>query len=433
MYFGSVKFFKHLIVGVPLLILLVSLGLSIYFGIENGRKNEEIVELQKQLALSGADGADEPSAQILFELYKDAEDKDALLKLISDYDGELYASFAKEAFPAFNDHTQSAEPSDPTGTPARTGTPAETKKPDGTTKPSETKKPEGTSPTAGTTTTTGTTATTTTTTTQTRPRVTASLGTTRPTTTTTRAPFITTTHTSSAQSAAPAPGGSQYAALYPDLCVSGTDGIVYNADMDYIYLTFDDGPSKYTENILYYLDKHGIKATFFVVPDGSETSNARLKKIADAGHTIGIHSATHEYNKIYASVEAYLEDFKTAYDRVYAATGVKCELFRFPGGSINDFNGAWRDEIIAEMTRRGFIYFDWNVDSGDAAGATWTEMYTGVLNQIEGKNRAVVLMHDHGNGYNTVLVLEDIINALLNDERGFKLDRLTKNVKPVQF
>lgn len=203
--------------------------------------------------------------------------------------------------------------------------------------------------------------------------------------------------------------------------------------MDYLYFTFDDGPSKYTENILYYLDKHGIKATFFVVPDGSETSNARLKKIADAGHTIGIHSATHEYKKIYASVEAYLEDFKIAYDRVYEATGVKCELFRFPGGSVNDFNEKWREETIAEMTRRGFIYFDWNVDSGDAAGATWTEMYTGVLDQIEGKNRAVILMHDHANGYNTVLVLEDLINALLKDERGFKLDRLTKNVKPIQF
>lgn len=406
MYFGSVKFFKHLIVGVPVLILLVSVGLSIYFGIENGKKSEEIAALQKQLALSGTVGANEPSAQTLFELYKDSEDKNALLKLISDYDGELYASFAKEAFPAFNDHTIYAEPTDPsvtsagtgvgTGTSVETGTPAGTKKPEATTSPAGTTKPAATSPQS---------------------------------TTTTTKPFITTTHENTPSDS----GGASYAALYPDLYASSNEGIVYNADMDYIYLTFDDGPSQYTENILYYLDKHGLKATFFVVPDGSETSNARLKKIADAGHTIGIHTATHEYNKIYASVEAYLEDFKLAYDRVYAATGVKCELFRFPGGSVNDFNGEWRDEIIAEMTRRGFVYFDWNVDSGDAAGATWTEMYTGVLDQVEGKNRAVVLMHDHGNGYNTVLVLEDIINALLNDERGFKLDRLTKNVKPIQF
>lgn len=403
MYFGSVKFFKHLIVGVPLLILLVSIGLNIFFGIENGKKEEENIELRKQLILSGAVDVGDPSAQTLFEFYRDSREKEEFLRLVSDYDGALYASFAKEdSLPTMNEGGLMAVPKDSGGaTSSNTGTPP------GTTTPAS-------SPTTTT------------------PATTKSAATTTPAATTaatTSKPFITTSYNGSS----PVSGSATYTALYPDLYCDTTKDIVYNADMDYLYFTFDDGPSKYTENILLYLEKYGIKATFFVVPDGSETSNARLKKIADAGHTIGIHSATHEYKKIYASVDAYLEDFKIAYDRVYEATGVKCELFRFPGGSINDFNEKWRQEIIAEMTRRGFIYFDWNVDSGDAAGATWTEMYTGVLNQIEGKNRAVILMHDHANGYNTVLVLEDLIKAILNDDRGFKLDRLTKNVKPIQF
>ena len=403
MYFGSVKFFKHLIVGVPLLILLVSIGLNVFFGIENGKKEEENIELRKQLILSGAIDAGDPSAQTLFEFYRDSREKEEFLRLVSDYDGALYASFAKEdSLPTMNEGGLTAAPKDSGGAIS-----------------SNTAIPPGTSPAPASSSTT------------TAPATTKAATTTPAATTaaTTSKPFITTSYDGSS----PVSGSATYTALYPDLYCDTTRDIVYNADMDYLYFTFDDGPSKYTENILLYLEKYGIKATFFVVPDGSETSNARLKKIADAGHTIGIHSATHEYKKIYASVDAYLEDFKIAYDRVYEATGVKCELFRFPGGSINDFNEKWREEIIAEMTRRGFIYFDWNVDSGDAAGATWTEMYTGVLDQIEGKNRAVILMHDHANGYNTVLVLEDLIKAILNDDRGFKLDRLTKNVKPIQF
>lgn len=403
MYFGSVKFFKHLIVGVPLLILLVSIGLNIFFGIENGKKEEENIELRKQLILSGVIDVGDPSAQTLFEFYRDSREKEEFLRLVSDYDGALYASFAKEdSLPTMNEGGLMAVPKDSggesssnTGTPPGTTTPASSS---ATTTPTATNEAATTTPAAAT-------------------------------AAATSKPFITTSYNGSS----PVSGSATYTALYPDLYCDTTRDVVYNADMDYLYFTFDDGPSKYTENILLYLEKYGIKATFFVVPDGSETSNARLKKIADAGHTIGIHSATHEYKKIYASVDAYLEDFKIAYDRVYEATGVKCELFRFPGGSINDFNEKWRKEIIAEMTRRGFVYFDWNVDSGDAAGATWTEMYTGVLDQIEGKNRAVILMHDHANGYNTVLVLEDLIKAVLNDDRGFKLDRLTKNVKPIQF
>lgn len=403
MYFGSVKFFKHLIVGVPLLILLVSIGLNIFFGIENGKKEEENIELRKQLILSGAVDAGDPSAQTLFDFYRDSREKEEFLRLVSDYDGELYASFAKEdSLPTMNEGGLMAVPKDSDGeTSSNTGTPPGTTTPassPATTTPAATNSAAATTPAATT-------------------------------AATTSKPFITTSYNGSSLVS----GSATYTALYPDLYCDTTRDVVYNADMDYLYFTFDDGPSKYTENILLYLEKYGIKATFFVVPDGSETSNARLKKIADAGHTIGIHSATHEYKKIYASVDAYLEDFKIAYDRVYEATGVKCELFRFPGGSINDFNEKWREEIIAEMTRRGFVYFDWNVDSGDAAGATWTEMYTGVLNQIEGKNRAVILMHDHANGYNTVLVLEDLFKAILNDDRGFKLDRLTKNVKPIQF
>lgn len=365
MYFGSVRFFKHVIVAVTILLIVIP---CVFCGIMVAKLGEVDAENQKLKAEIGeyrlAGHQTVYTAEELFGLYKEnLEDKDEFLKLASQYDEAAYraAGGLEEAVPASSDAvtTQSAITAVTTKERGEAGDDV----------PGEIV-------------------------TEIRP---------------------------------------EYESLYPDLYADLPENIVYNMDMDYVYLTFDDGPSKYTDSILDYLRSYDIKATFFVVPDGSDESNAKLRKIADAGHTIGIHTATHEYNKIYASVEAYLEDFKTAYDRVYAATGVKCNLFRFPGGSINDYNTAIRDDLIAEMTRRGFIYFDWNVDSSDALGATWTEMYNTVLKQTADANRAVILMHDYNGGWNTVLVLEDIIKALVGDKRGYKLDRLTEYVKPIQF
>ena len=365
MYFGSVRFFKHVIVGVVILLIIVPCVFCFVLNSQLGELRAENDELKSQVGegkITSQQTVYEPEQ--LFSLYKDKlDDKQGFLGLVYDDNNELYLTAAgkDEDLPANNE--------------VITAVPV--------------KQPE-----------------------------------------TQSGSFDNTTEPEIASQEEVRPA---YEQLYPDLYADVPSDIIYNADMDYVYMTFDDGPSKYTENILYYLKQYDIKATFFVVPDGSAESNARLKAIADAGHTIGIHTATHEYNKIYASVDAYLEDFKIAYDRVYEATGVKCNLFRFPGGSINDYNTSIRDDLIAEMTRRGFIYFDWNVDSSDALGATWTEMYNTVLKQTAAANRAVVLMHDYNGGYNTVLVLEDIIKALINDKRGYKFDKLTEYVKPVQF
>lgn len=380
MYFGSVKFFKHLIITIIVLAILIPTGLCVYLGIQNSQKADRITDLEAQISdfrLENSSAFDTPEA--LFELYKAVEDKEAFLKLISQYDSVLYEKFVK-SLPALSEGITADTVASTTTVPPVTDDTEE----------------QDTQTSAATTTTAETT------------------------------PAFTTTSSSQ-------PTDGTYSSLYPELYCSATSGVTYNEDRDYVYFTFDDGPSQYTDSILYYLDKYNIKATFFVVPDNSEECARRMKKIVDAGHTIGVHSATHDYKQIYADVEAFLTDFKICYDRIYEATGVKASLFRFPGGSINDFNEETRNAIIAEMTRRGFVYFDWNVDSNDAGGADWTEMYVGVLDQISNTNRAVVLMHDRDDRYNTVLVLEDIIKALLADERGYKLDRLTEKTKPVQF
>ena len=231
---------------------------------------------------------------------------------------------------------------------------------------------------------------------------------------------------------------SEYANLYHDLYVERyADALSpkYKDDNGYIYLTFDDGPSKHTPSILNYLNRHNVAATFFVIPDNN--SSRFLNMILENGHTIGIHSASHDYYNIYSSVEAFLADFKKAYDLIFEQTGIKPEIFRFPGGSKNGYNHDVRKAIIAEMTRRGFVYFDWNVDSRDYADAGWTQMYNTVSKEVAENtakgHRSIILMHDRPGGMNTVLVVEDIVIMLLKDPNGYKFGKLDRNVRPVQF
>lgn len=244
--------------------------------------------------------------------------------------------------------------------------------------------------------------------------------------TTEKAPTVEPEESSEPVSAEP---DSPYAAVHTDMQVSCPEEFVREEGV--VYLTFDDGPSDNTYSILHYLDKYGVKATFFVVPTRTEECYELLRMIVDSGHSIGVHSASHDYEKIYASTEAFLEDFYEAWSIIYEATGVQTQIFRFPGGSVNDFNEDVRDDIIAEMTRRGFRYFDWNVNSNDAGGATWTEMYNSIPADIAGNYRSVVLMHDSVTRDNTVLVLEDVLKVLVGE--GYTLDSIHNDTKPVQF
>lgn len=224
---------------------------------------------------------------------------------------------------------------------------------------------------------------------------------------------------------------SPYADIRADMTVAPVGAEDMVREQGTVYLTFDDGPSQNTYTILSILRKYGVKATFFVVPSRTDECFALLRAIVNDGHSIGVHSASHDYEKIYASAEAYLEDFGEAWDIIYDATGVRTSLFRFPGGSVNDFNGDTRDAIIAEMTRRGFRYFDWNVDSNDVGGATWSEMYNSIPSDIAQSYRSVVLMHDSAPRENTVYVLEDILKVLVGE--GYKLDKINDDTMPVQF
>ncbi|MEG1878876.1 MAG: polysaccharide deacetylase family protein [Pseudoflavonifractor sp.] len=223
-----------------------------------------------------------------------------------------------------------------------------------------------------------------------------------------------------------------YEDLFPELYAAPAARSTVNSEKT-AYLTFDDGPSVQTPKILTTLAEYDVKATFFVVGQKDEQGQQWMRDIADAGHTLGVHTFSHHYEKIYASVEAYLDDFNEIYQQIYAATGNYPQVFRFPGGSINRYNQGLYQEIIAEMTRRGFVYFDWNVSAADAATtpATVAGIQSNVLGRTDKLRRAFVLMHDSAAKGNTAAALPGIIEGY--QAAGFTLAPLTPEVLPVAF
>ena len=223
-----------------------------------------------------------------------------------------------------------------------------------------------------------------------------------------------------------------YQKLYPELYAKPHKRNSIDREKT-VYLTFDDGPSARTPELLAILEEHGIKATFFVVAQESEEADQWMRDIVAAGHTLGLHSYSHDCSKIYESVETYLADFNAIYTKILAATGTAPQIFRFPGGSINTYNGATYQEIISEMVRRGFVYFDWNRMTGDAVqGSVPVQtLVNNALDRPHNARRLILLMHDSARFTNTVEALPQIIAGYR--EAGFSFAALTPEVKPIVY
>lgn len=163
-----------------------------------------------------------------------------------------------------------------------------------------------------------------------------------------------------------------------------------------VYLTFDDGPGPRTPELLDILKKYNVKATFFVV---NTKYISTIKRAAQEGHTIAIHSTTHKFDKIYRSEDAYFDDLYTMQQIIKNLTGQESKILRFPGGSSNTtsrkYNRGIMTRLVQAVTDKGFRYFDWNVDSNDAGGAkTADQVYYNVINGISKRQVSIVLQHD---------------------------------------
>lgn len=184
-----------------------------------------------------------------------------------------------------------------------------------------------------------------------------------------------------------------------------------------IYLTFDDGPStKVTKKILKTLEKEKVPATFFVIDYGSDPKKTELiQRALDDGCTIGIHGYSHDYSKIYRSVDAFMENVTSLHDKLLKDFNYDAFVMRFPGGSSNTVSKSYCKGIMSDLVKRiqleGYMYSDWNVDSTDASGSSIPakQLIASVKANCDPEKYNIILMHDSDAKATTAEALPAII------------------------
>lgn len=224
----------------------------------------------------------------------------------------------------------------------------------------------------------------------------------------------------------------EYSKLYPDLYVDKICPECAGEGEKIAFLTFDDGPSENTLKVLDVLEEKGAVATFFVLGSTmTEDGETALQRMTQMGCKIGIHTYSHKKNVIYSSIEGFLDDFYKVYTQIYELTGEKVNIYRFPWGSYNSYSKSIKKDLVAEMDRRGFTYYDWNVSAEDSVGApTESSIMKNILKDVTKYNQPVILMHDSSINDLTAQMLPTVIDKLI--ELGYSFGTLDER-EPCQF
>lgn len=198
---------------------------------------------------------------------------------------------------------------------------------------------------------------------------------------------------------------------------------VYFEEAKKIYLTFDDGPSRVTDDILDILDRYNVKATFFVLGSNVDANPELVKRAYDSGHFIASHGYTHKYSQIYESQENVLAEYNQSVEAIRKAIGVPTydpHLFRYPGGSSGGTYNAVKQQSINLLKQNNITYTNWNCLTGDSAGSTTIDDMWRELNaSSEGDDNLVILMHDAGDKDVTVEFLPQLIEKYLAEGYEF--------------
>ena len=188
-----------------------------------------------------------------------------------------------------------------------------------------------------------------------------------------------------------------------------------------VYITFDDGPSPYTDKILDILAEKNVKATFFVVNTGEQYYDS-MKRIVDEGHTIAMHSNSHIYSEIYSDLPSFKNDVTSIHDLIYSVTGFNTKYYRFPGGSTNQVSNVPIRDCIEYLNEKGYVYFDWNALNDDTVNLSLSadELNSRALGYVRrNSGDTILLLHDLEHHEGTVEALPTLIDTLI--EEGYSI------------
>lgn len=199
-----------------------------------------------------------------------------------------------------------------------------------------------------------------------------------------------------------------------------------------VYLTFDDGPSAVSEDVLDVLKAEGVPATFFVIGTTTEHDLSVYRRIAEEGHLLALHSYSHNPEKIYTSLENYIQDFKRLEQLIYETTGTSPKICRMVGGSHSSYcPSSIREKILSFLVEEGFACYDWDIDARDSSGyaVESNRLMTNVIRDVRKKpdQDLIILMHDDALRVTLPDALKGII-AFLKEE-GYAFDVLRSDIR----
>ncbi len=191
------------------------------------------------------------------------------------------------------------------------------------------------------------------------------------------------------------------------------DNVYHDGDTRKVYLTFDSIPGDNTNAILDALAQYNVKATFFVTGDDSGKYDDVYRRIVNEGHTIAMNSYSNSYSQIYDSADSFTEDLTRISDYITNITGTTPDIYRFPGGSMNQISNVDMVDLVRILKQKNITYYDWNVNAADTADdCTVDNIVSNVTTGITGYDNSVILLHDDSNRSTTAEAIGPLIEAL---------------------
>lgn len=197
-----------------------------------------------------------------------------------------------------------------------------------------------------------------------------------------------------------------------------------------IYLTFDDGPSyKVTNNVLDILKENEVKATFFLIGNQIKDKEDVVKRIYDGGHSIGLHTYTHNFRKIYCDEDKFIQEMMSCRSEIEEVIGIAPNIIRFPGGSYKHLSKSY----LKKLHDNNFRVYDWNLDNCDGLNPKIQpyNLYTKAIRGSDKMDNIILLMHCTDMNKNTCSALPQIISYY--KERGYEFKLITDDTAELYF
>lgn len=189
------------------------------------------------------------------------------------------------------------------------------------------------------------------------------------------------------------------------------------------YITFDDGPSKYTGQIISILNRYNAKATFFMIDSNMKKYPEQVNNIIENGNTPGFHSVSHDIHKLYKTNLSAKEEFDINSETFYKITGENTKIIRLPYGS-KPYTPKDSYEALVEA---GYKMWDWDIDTQDWKSNS-VEIVDNVAKYSQNKDEIVILMHEKSQ---TVEALDSILKLLI--EEGYVFLPISQDQEPQNF